>query len=157
MQHTYERFHLFAKDSLILDYAYFLNDLGLWQWEKELIDGLKQSFKTSMWEYNEKAICRLLKLVALNYKKDEEFLGLIEDALCLRVATSLKEKLPVAIDATSMKLLVESMNLLSRSRKPLNDLLKRLVIEQDANRDNFINLDPKLCLMVTRLIVDYDM
>jgi hypothetical protein len=53
VQHTYERFHLFAKDSLILDYAYFLNDLGLWQWEKELIESLKQSFKTSMWEYNE--------------------------------------------------------------------------------------------------------
>ena len=90
MLHASERFHLFTKDHLILDYADFLNELGLWQWERDLIDGLKHSFKTSMWEYKEKTICRLLKLVALNFKKDEEFVGLIEDALCLRVATSLK-------------------------------------------------------------------
>ena len=48
-----------------------------------------------MWEFNEKAMCRLLKLVAHNHKKDDQFISMIEDALCLRVATSLKEKLPV--------------------------------------------------------------
>lgn len=109
-----------------------------------------------MWEYNESAICKLLKLVALNYKKDEEFIGLIEDALCLRVATCLKEKIPVNIDKKSFKNLVEGMNLLSRSRKPLNDVLKRLLIEQDTNKDNFINIDFQLCLSVVKLIGDYD-
>jgi hypothetical protein len=83
-----------------------------------------------------------LKLIALNYKKDEEFVGLIEDALCLRVATSLKEKIPIPIDVKSFRNLVDGMDMLSRSRKPLNDVLKRLLIEQDASKDNFINLDP---------------
>lgn len=109
-----------------------------------------------MWEYDEKTICRLLRLVALNFKKDLEFIGLIEDALCLRVATSLKEKLPVAIDAEAMTNLVEGMSNLSLSRKPLNDLLKRLILEQDIRGDNFINLNPKLCLRVMSLIDDFE-
>jgi len=101
-------------------------------------------------------MCRLLKLVAHNHKKDDEFISMIEDALCLRVATSLKEKLPVAIDAQSMLNLTEGMSILSRSRKPLNDLLKRLLLEQDAKGDNFINLNPKLCLQVASLIDDFE-
>jgi hypothetical protein len=139
-----------------MDYAEFLNELGLWMWDKELIEGLKQSFKNSMWEFNEKAMCRLLKLVAHNHKKDDQFISMIEDALCLRVATSLKEKLPVAVDADSMLYLTEGMSVLSRSRKPLNDLLKRLLLQQDAQGDNFINLNPRLCLQVASLIDDFE-
>ena len=52
--------------------------------------------------------------------------------------------------------LVEGMSTLSLSRKPLNDLLKRLVLEQDSRGDNFINLNPKLCLRVLSLISDFE-
>ena len=115
-----------------MDYAEFLKELGLWMWDKELVEGLKQSFQNSMWEFNEKAMCRLLKLVAHNHKNDDQFISMIEDALCLRVASSLKEKLPLSVDVDAMLNLTEGMSVLSRSRKPLNDLLKRLLLEQDA-------------------------
>ena len=52
--------------------------------------------------------------------------------------------------------LTEGMSVMSVSRKPLNDLLKRLLIEQSKNGDNLINLSPRLCLQTVALLNDYE-
>jgi hypothetical protein len=130
----------------VLDYAEFLKDIGMWTWNVKLIEVLKHSFQVAMLSYNEKSMCRLIKLIAYNHVKDEQFLKMIEDALCLRVATSLKDKKAIGLDMEAMLSLTEGMSVLATSRKPLNDLLKRVLAEQDANKDNLINLSPRLCL-----------
>jgi|LakMenE01Jun11ns_1017448.scaffolds.fasta_scaffold9153685_2 hypothetical protein len=52
--------------------------------------------------------------------------------------------------------LTEGMSVLSISRKPLNDLLKRAVIYQNENNDNLINLNPRLLLQTVALLNDYE-
>ena len=74
-QHYAElKFATLPKDGLILEYSEFLKDLGLWHWNTTLIDLLKTNFEVSMLSYNEGTTCRLIKLIAYNHKKDEEFL-----------------------------------------------------------------------------------
>jgi hypothetical protein len=147
---------LFPKEALILDYAEFLKDIGMWTWNVKLIEVLKHSFTVAMLSYNEKAMCRLIKLIAYNHVKDQQFLKMIEDALCLRVATSIKDKKPLGLDTQAMLSLTEGMSVLSQASKPLNDLLKRVIVEQDANKDNLINLSPRLCLQVINVLDDYE-
>lgn len=139
-----------------MDYAEFLKDIGMWTWNVKLIEVLKHSFTIAMLNYNEKAMCRLIKLIAYNHVRDEPFLKMIEDALCLRVATSIKDRRPLGLDTQAMLSLTEGMSVLGVSRKPLNDLLKRVVVEQDQNKDNLINLNPRLCLQVVNVLDDFE-
>lgn len=81
---------------------------------------------------------------------------MVEDALCLRVATRIKSKQPLQLDVKAMLDLTEGMSVLSISRKPLNDLLKRAVIYQNDNNDNLINLNPRLLLQIVALLNDYE-
>lgn len=81
---------------------------------------------------------------------------MVEDALCLRVATRIKGKQPLQLDVKAMLDLTEGMSVLSISRKPLNDLLKRAVIYQNDNNDNLINLNPRLLLQIVALLNDYE-
>ena len=55
-----------------------------------------------------------------------------------------------------MLYLTEGLSVLGQARKPLFDLLKRVLVEQDANRDNFINLSSNLCLQVVTLFEDFE-
>lgn len=62
------------KDTLVIEYAEFLKDIGLWYWNTTLIDIIQTNFEAAMVNYNEKTMCKLLKLIAYNFKKDESFL-----------------------------------------------------------------------------------
>ena len=66
------RFAALPKDTLILDYAEFMKTIGIWYWNQNLIQLLKTNFEMSMVSYNENTICRLIKLIAYNYQKDED-------------------------------------------------------------------------------------
>jgi hypothetical protein len=154
--YTEDRFRLLPKDTLILDYCEFLKDIGLWHWNAKLIEMLKHSFTTAMLSYNEQTMCRLIRLIAYNHVRDNDFIRLIEDSLCMRVATCLKQKQPIKIDLNAMNCLIEGISVLGEARKPLLDLVRRLLVEQDANGDNFINLSPRLCLQVVNLIDDFE-
>ena len=81
---------------------------------------------------------------------------MVEDALCLRIATRIKSKQPLNLDAQAMLNLTEGMSVLSISRKPLNDLIKRVLIYQNDNNDNLINLNPRLLLQTVALLNDYE-
>lgn len=66
-----ERFRLLPKDKLILEFAEFLKDIGLWMWNIKMMEILKNSFTISMLNYDEATMCRLIKLIAYNHVKDE--------------------------------------------------------------------------------------
>lgn len=95
-------------------------------------------------------------MIAYNHVRDEQFLSMIEDAICVRVATNLKQKKPLGFNQASMMALTEGMSVLGVYRKPLVDLLKRLLIEQDANKDFLINANPQLCLQVINFLDDFE-
>ena len=144
------------KDTLVVEYAEFLKDIGLWYWNTSLIEILQTNFEVGMVNYSEKTMCKLIKLIAYNFQKDEGFLQMLEDALCLRIATSIKEKQNLGLDIEAMLNLTEGMAILSISRKPLNDLLKKVLLMQNAKQDNFINLSPRLLLQTVALLNDYE-
>lgn len=139
-----------------MEYCEFLRTNDAWHWNTKLPEILKQSFITSMLSYSENIMCKLIRLIAYNHVLDEEFLRMVEDALVMRVATCLKQKLPIQINQEAMFCLTEGLYNLGICRKPLIDLVKRLLVEQDENKDNFINLNPNLCLLVLRLFDDFE-
>lgn len=59
---------------------------------------LKQSFEVAMLSYDVTTMCRLIRLMAYNHVRDKQFIEMVEDALCMRVATSLKSGKPTGID-----------------------------------------------------------
>lgn len=144
------------KDTLVVEYAEFLKDIGLWYWNTSLIEILQTNFEVGMVNYSEKTMCKLIKLIAYNFQKNEGFLQMLEDALCLRIATSIKEKQKLGLDIEAMLNLTEGMAILSISRKSLNDLLKKVLLTKNAKQDNFINLSPRLLLQTVALLNDYE-
>ena len=129
-----------------LAFAEFFKDLGLWNWNIQLMLQIKEHFRRSYINYEIPSLCKLVKLIAYNHMKDESFLSLIEESINLRVTHALKTADSLKLNSQDLVNLTEGMSVKSMARKRLNTLLKTMIILEARKGQNFLTGDTRLTL-----------
>ena len=121
-----------------LQFAEFFRQIGLWNWNLNLMGQLHSHFERNSIDYEMTKLCTLVKLIGSNHKKDEGFLSLIEETVNMRVQHSLKSDSQLDLSTDAMKDLTEGMSRLSMSRKRMNTLLKTIIILEARKGRNML-------------------
>ena len=133
-----ERFDFISKP-IVLQFATFLKDLGLWYWNTNLVQMMKNHFAKHYFKYNFEELCRLVKLIGYNHQKNDEFLSMIEDSLKIRIDAGPDQ---LGVTKESLKDLIEGISVGSVSRKRMNAQLRKLLKLQP----HLFESDPKLTI-----------
>ena len=124
------RFEFMDKDQ-ILDFAEFMQQIGLWHWDQMIMSQIEAHFSANYVQYDVTQMCRIVNLVGSNYLQSEDLLSLIEDSLKLRLNHMVKNELKTDefITGQNLNSLAEGLSALGdASRKRLFSLMKTMVI-----------------------------
>lgn len=124
-----DRFEFMDKKVDIFDYMEFTKDLGLWYWNNNLIEMVRDYFSKNFHDYDMNQLSRLIKIVAYNHEKSDEILTIIEDSMKIRVTHSIKTGEALDMDNDGLLALTEGIAVLGIRRTRMVSLLKRILLE----------------------------
>jgi hypothetical protein len=102
---------------VVLSFALFFKEIGLWYWNINLMQMINSHFEKFYYNYDFSQLCSLIKLVGYNHIKSLPTLSLFEDCVKVHIE-SLATDLEISEDALSD--LIEGVSVGSCSRKRTN-------------------------------------